>query len=48
MRYEQDGGVALVTLDDGKVNSLSPDPALLFSKLKGLKPQARRIFTQMI
>lgn len=27
------------------VNSLSPDPALLFSHLKGLMPAARRVFT---
>jgi len=28
-----------------QVNSLSPDPALLFSRLKGMMPKARRIFT---
>lgn len=30
---------------DLPVNSLSPEPALLFSRLKGLMPAARRIFT---
>lgn len=30
---------------DLRVNSLSPDPALLFSRLKGMMPGARRIFT---
>lgn len=30
---------------DLQVNSLSPDPALLFSRLKGMMPGARRIFT---
>lgn len=28
-----------------QVNSLSPDPALLFSRLKGMMPGARRVFT---
>ena len=28
-----------------QVNSLSPDPALLFSRLKGMMPKARRVFT---
>lgn len=28
-----------------QVNTLSPDPALLFSRLKGMMPKARRIFT---
>ncbi len=28
-----------------QVNSLSPDPALLFSRLKGIKSKVRRIFT---
>ncbi len=30
---------------DLPVNSLTPDPALLFSRLKGLMPAARRVFT---
>lgn len=30
---------------DHPVNSLSPDPALLFSRLKSLMPKARRVFT---
>jgi len=30
---------------DHPVNSLSPDPALLFSRLKGMKPGVRRVFT---
>jgi len=42
------GGV-LMTPDDEvrnlQVNSLSPDPALLFSRLKGMMPKVRRIFT---
>lgn len=29
---------------DHPVNSLSPDPALLFSRLKGMMPRARRVF----
>lgn len=29
---------------DHPVNSLSPDPALLFSRLKGMMPKARRVF----
>jgi putative ABC transport system substrate-binding protein len=28
-----------------QVNSLSPDPALLFSRLKGMMPKVRRVFT---
>jgi putative ABC transport system substrate-binding protein len=28
-----------------QVNSLSPDPALLFARLKGMMPKARRVFT---
>ena len=42
------GGV-LSAAEDGarvlQVNSLSPDPALLFSRLKKMMPNARRIFT---
>jgi putative ABC transport system substrate-binding protein len=30
---------------DVQVNSLSPDPELLFSRLKGMMPKARRVFT---
>ncbi len=30
---------------DHPVNSLTPDPSLLFSRLKGLMPAARRVFT---
>lgn len=30
---------------DLQVNSLSPDPALLFSRLKGMMPGVRRVFT---
>lgn len=30
---------------DHQVNSLSPDPALLFSRLKGMVPKVRRVFT---
>ena len=30
---------------DQPVNSLTPDPALLFSRLKGFMPAARRVFT---
>jgi putative ABC transport system substrate-binding protein len=30
---------------DLQVNSLSPDPALLFSRLKGMMPKVRRVFT---
>ena len=33
------------TMRELPVNSLSPDPALLFSHLKGLMPAARRVFT---
>ncbi|MFA6016057.1 MAG: ABC transporter substrate binding protein [Gallionellaceae bacterium] len=32
-------------LHDHQVNSLSPDPALLFSHLKGMMPKVRRVFT---
>ncbi|TAN71641.1 MAG: hypothetical protein EPN17_00740 [Methylobacter sp.] len=42
------GGVIAVPENERRnlpVNSLSPDPALLFSRLKGLMPAARRIFT---
>jgi putative ABC transport system substrate-binding protein len=42
------GGV-LTAADDGtrtlQVNSLSPDPALLFSRLKKMMPNARRVLT---
>ncbi|MDO8989898.1 MAG: ABC transporter substrate binding protein [Sideroxyarcus sp.] len=42
------GGV-LMTPDNEirklQVNSLSPDPALLFSRLKGMMPRVKRIFT---
>lgn len=30
---------------DHQVNSLSPDPSLLFSRLKGMMPKVRRVFT---
>ena len=42
------GGVLSVSEEEMKssqVNSLSPDPALLFSRLKSMMPKARRIFT---
>ena len=42
------GGVLTATeneIRDRQVNSLSPDPALLFSRLKGMMPKARRVFT---
>lgn len=42
------GGVLTVPeneLRDLPVNSLSPDPALLFTRLKGLMPGVRRVFT---
>jgi putative ABC transport system substrate-binding protein len=42
------GGVLMAPDDEMRnlqVNSLSPDPALLFSRLKGMKPKVRRIFT---
>jgi putative ABC transport system substrate-binding protein len=42
------GGVLTATEDemrDYEVNSLVPDPALLFSRLKGMMPGVRRIFT---
>jgi putative ABC transport system substrate-binding protein len=42
------GGVLSASDDEvrsAQVNSLSPDPALLFSRLKSMMPKARRIFT---
>jgi putative ABC transport system substrate-binding protein len=42
------GGVLTSTeneVRDLQVNSLSPDPALLFSRLKGMMPKVRRVFT---
>ncbi|HLP98955.1 MAG TPA: ABC transporter substrate binding protein [Sideroxyarcus sp.] len=42
------GGVLTAPEDEARnlqVNSLSPDPALLFARLKGLMPRAKRIFT---
>lgn len=42
------GGVLTVPeneIRDQPVNSLTPDPSLLFSRLKGLMPAARRVFT---
>ena len=42
------GGVLTATeneVRERQVNSLSPDPALLFSRLKGMMPKARRVFT---
>lgn len=42
------GGVLMPPDDEVRnlqVNSLSPDPALLFSRLKGMMPKVRRIFT---
>lgn len=42
------GGVLTATdneVRDRQVNSLSPDPALLFSRLKGMMPKVRRVFT---
>ncbi len=42
------GGVFTATENEIRnlqVNSLSPDPALLFSRLKGLMPKVRRVFT---
>jgi len=42
------GGVLSVPeneIRDLPVNSLSPDPALLFKRMKGLMPGARRVFT---
>lgn len=42
------GGVLTSTENearDRQVNSLSPDPALLFSRLKGMMPKVRRVFT---
>ena len=42
------GGVLSASDDEvqsAQVNSLSPDPALLFSRLKSMMPKARRVFT---
>jgi putative ABC transport system substrate-binding protein len=42
------GGVLTVSEDevrDHQVNSLSPDPALLFSRLKSLMPHVRKVYT---
>lgn len=42
------GGVLMAPDSEGRnlqVNSLSPDPALLFSRLKGMMPRAKRVFT---
>ncbi|MBU1426806.1 MAG: hypothetical protein KKH12_09010 [Gammaproteobacteria bacterium] len=42
------GGVLMAPDDEMRnlqVNSLSPDPALLFSRMKGMNPRLRRIFT---
>lgn len=42
------GGVLTAPENEARklqVNSLSPDPALLFSRLKGMMPRARRVFT---
>lgn len=42
------GGVLSVSGEDARelqVNSLTPDPALLFARLKGMMPKVRRIFT---
>jgi putative ABC transport system substrate-binding protein len=42
------GGVLMAPGEEVRnlqVNSLSPDPALLFSRLKGMMPKVRRIFT---
>ncbi|TAN79543.1 MAG: hypothetical protein EPN14_05900 [Gallionella sp.] len=42
------GGVLTAPEDEARnvqVNSLSPDPALLFSRLKGMMPRAQRVFT---
>lgn len=42
------GGVLAVPeneMRDRQINSLTPDPALLFARLKGLMPAARRVFT---
>lgn len=42
------GGVLSASEDEtrnAQVNSLSPDPALLFSRLKGMMPKVRRIYT---
>ena len=42
------GGVLMAPENEVRnmqVNSLSPDPALLFSRLKGMMPKVRRVFT---
>jgi putative ABC transport system substrate-binding protein len=42
------GGVLMAPGDEVRnlqVNSLSPDPALLFSRLRGMMPKVRRVFT---
>ncbi len=42
------GGVLTTPENEARnlqVNSLSPDPALLFSRLKGMMPKVRRVFT---
>jgi putative ABC transport system substrate-binding protein len=42
------GGVLTAQADEARnlqVNSLSPDPALLFARLKSMMPRARRVFT---
>lgn len=42
------GGVLTAPENEARnlqVNSLSPDPALLFSRLKGMMPRVRRVFT---
>jgi putative ABC transport system substrate-binding protein len=42
------GGVLMAPDEEARnlqVNSLAPDPALLFSRLKGMMPKVRRIFT---
>jgi putative ABC transport system substrate-binding protein len=42
------GGVLTATENEVRklqVNSLTPDPALLFSRLKGMMPKVRRVFT---
>lgn len=42
------GGVLMAPDNEARklqVNSLSPDPALLFSRLKGMMPRVKRIFT---
>jgi putative ABC transport system substrate-binding protein len=42
------GGVLMAPENEARnlqVNSLSPDPALLFTRLKGMMPRAKRVFT---